>query len=73
MTRYAEVRQVLMDPRFNRSSLHAADAPPLLVVPNLLDSPDGLLNQDGTAHQLLRGPRAPAPSGGRSPRRAAAG
>ncbi|MDC0765471.1 cytochrome P450 [Streptomyces sp. HD] len=55
VTRYAEVRQVLMSPKFNRSSLHAADAPPLLVVPNLLDSPDGLLNQDGTAHQLLRG------------------
>ncbi|MFE0254124.1 cytochrome P450 [Streptomyces sp. NPDC059010] len=55
VTRYVEVRQVLMSPKFNRSSLHAADAPPLLVVPNLLDSPDGLLNQDGTAHQLLRG------------------
>ncbi|MFE6171544.1 cytochrome P450 [Streptomyces sp. NPDC056464] len=55
VTRYAEVRQVLMSPRFDRSSLHAPDAPPLLVVPNLLDAPDGLLNQDGTAHQLLRG------------------
>jgi cytochrome P450 len=55
VTRYAEVRQVLMDPRFDRSSLHAEDAPPLLVVPNLLDAPDGLLNQDGAAHQRLRG------------------
>ncbi|GHH00755.1 cytochrome P450 [Streptomyces lanatus] len=55
VTRYAEVRQVLMSPRFDRSSLHAPDAPPLLVVPNLLDAPDGLLNQDGAAHQLLRG------------------
>ena len=27
VTRYADVRQVLMDPRFNRSSLHAGDAP----------------------------------------------
>ncbi|RPF38724.1 cytochrome P450 [Streptomyces sp. TLI_185] len=55
VTRYADVRQVLMDPRFNRSSLHAEDAPPLLVVPNLLDDPNGLLNQDGEAHQRLRG------------------
>ncbi len=55
VTRYHEVRQVLMDPRFNRSSLHAEDAPPLLVVPNLLDAPEGLLNQDGAAHQRLRG------------------
>ncbi|MFF1295741.1 MULTISPECIES: cytochrome P450 [unclassified Streptomyces] len=55
VTRYAEVRQVLMDPRFDRSSLHAPNAPPLLVVPNLLDDPDGLINQDGPAHQLLRG------------------
>ncbi|MFI7404052.1 cytochrome P450 [Streptomyces sp. NPDC049541] len=55
VTRHADVRQVLMDPRFNRSSLHAEDAPPLLVVPNLLDDPNGLLNQDGEAHQRLRG------------------
>ncbi|MER5209864.1 cytochrome P450 [Streptomyces sp. NPDC002838] len=55
VTRYAEARQVLMDPRFDRSSLKAEDAPPLLVVPNLLDAPDGLLNQDGPAHQRLRG------------------
>ncbi|MFF7450066.1 MULTISPECIES: cytochrome P450 [unclassified Streptomyces] len=55
VTRYAEVRQVLMDPRFDRSSLHAPNAPPLLVVPNLLDDPNGLINQDGPAHQMLRG------------------
>ncbi|WP_030674972.1 cytochrome P450 [Streptomyces cellulosae] len=55
VTRYADVRQVLMDPRFDRKSLHAEDAPPLLVVPNLLDAPDGLLNQDGPPHQRLRG------------------
>ncbi|WP_405741057.1 cytochrome P450 [Streptomyces sp. NBC_00028] len=54
VTRYAEVRQVLMDPRFDRRSLHAENAPPLLVVPNLLDDPNGLLNQDGPAHQRLR-------------------
>ncbi|MEV0174274.1 cytochrome P450 [Streptomyces sp. NPDC050803] len=55
VTRYAEARQVLMDPRFDRRSLHAPGAPPLLVVPNLLDDPGGLLNQDGPAHQRLRG------------------
>ncbi|WP_328432605.1 MULTISPECIES: cytochrome P450 [unclassified Streptomyces] len=55
VTRYADVRQVLMDPRFNRSSLHAADAPPLLAVPNLLDDPDGMVNLDGEPHQRLRG------------------
>ncbi|WP_030043928.1 cytochrome P450, partial [Streptomyces resistomycificus] len=55
VTRYAEARRVLMDPRFDRRSLMAGDAPPLLVVPNLLDAPDGLLNQDGPGHQRLRG------------------
>lgn len=55
VTRYADVRQVLMDHRFNRSSLHAEDAPPLLVVPNLLDDPNGMVNLDGEAHQRLRG------------------
>lgn len=55
VTRYTEVRQVLMDPRFDRSSLYAGDAPPLLVVPNLLDDRNGLINQDGPAHQRLRG------------------
>jgi cytochrome P450 len=55
VTRYAEVRQVLMDPRFDRRSLHAEGAPPLLVVPNILDDPNGLLNQDGPGHQRLRG------------------
>ncbi|MGI5460489.1 cytochrome P450 [Streptomyces sp. CA-249302] len=55
VTRYADVRQVLMDPRFDRSSLHAPDAPPLLVVPNLLDDPNGLVNMDGEPHQRLRG------------------
>ncbi|MFD5073924.1 cytochrome P450 [Streptomyces sp. NPDC058371] len=54
ISRYADVRQVLMDPRFDRSSLYAEDAPRLLAVPNLLDDPNGLLNQDGPAHQRLR-------------------
>ncbi|MET7478435.1 cytochrome P450 [Streptomyces sp. NPDC005648] len=54
VTRYAEVRQVLMDPRFDRGSLHAPDAPPLFVVPNLLDDPNGMVNLDGEPHQRLR-------------------
>ncbi|GAA2665058.1 cytochrome P450 [Streptomyces vastus] len=54
VSRHADVRQVLMDPRFNRSSLYGDDPPRLLVVPNLLDSPNGLLNQDGPGHQRLR-------------------
>ncbi|MFD7819127.1 cytochrome P450 [Streptomyces sp. NPDC059785] len=54
VTRYPDVRHVLMDPRFDRRSLYAEDAPRLLAVPNLLDDPDGLLNQDGPAHQRLR-------------------
>ncbi|MEV6760283.1 cytochrome P450 [Streptomyces sp. NPDC051105] len=55
VTRYHDVRQVLMDQRFDRGSLYADDAPPLLVVPNLLSDPDGLVNQDGPGHQRLRG------------------
>ncbi|MEU3337823.1 cytochrome P450 [Streptomyces sp. NPDC002144] len=55
VTRYADVRQVLMDHRFDRRSLHADDAPPLLVVPNLLGDPDGMVNLDGEPHQRLRG------------------
>ncbi|TLS41799.1 cytochrome P450 [Streptomyces montanus] len=54
ISRHADVRQVLMDPRFNRSSLYGDDPPRLLAVPNLLDNPDGMLNQDGPAHQRLR-------------------
>ncbi|MHC3467257.1 cytochrome P450 [Streptomyces sp. 7R007] len=55
VTRYADVRQVLMDPRFDRRSLRAPDAPPLVLVPNLLDDPDGMVNMDGEAHRRLRG------------------
>lgn len=42
------------DPRLNRASLYAPDAPPVSVVPNILDDPDGLLNLDGAEHQRLR-------------------
>ena len=54
VTRYAEVRQVLMDPRFDRGSLHAPDAPPQLTVPNLLPGTDGMVNMDGEPHRRLR-------------------
>ncbi|MEU6237688.1 cytochrome P450 [Kitasatospora sp. NPDC047058] len=54
VTRHADVRQVLTDPRLGRAPLHAPDAPPLSVVPNLLDDPQSMLNIDGTEHQRLR-------------------
>ncbi len=52
--RHADVRQALTDPRLNRASLYAPDAPALTPYPNLLDDPDGILNIDGTEHQRLR-------------------
>lgn len=54
LTRHADVRQALTDPRLDRTSLFAADAPPVSVTPNLLDDPDSLLNIDGAEHQKLR-------------------
>ncbi|KRB72588.1 cytochrome [Kitasatospora sp. Root187] len=54
LTRHADVRQALTDPRLDRASLYAPGAPALSVVPNLLDDPDGLLNIDGIEHQKLR-------------------
>lgn len=54
VTRHADVRQVLTDPRLNRSLLYAADAPPISEIPNLLDDPGSMLNLDGTEHQRLR-------------------
>ncbi|GAA4884692.1 cytochrome P450 [Kitasatospora terrestris] len=54
VTRHADVRQVLADPRINRSSLYAAGAPPVTVTPNILDDPDSLLNSDGPEHQRIR-------------------
>ncbi|MFB7663175.1 cytochrome P450 [Kitasatospora sp. NPDC056138] len=53
-TRHADVRQVLTDPRLDRATLFAPDAPPTSTGPNLLDDPDGLLNIDGPEHQRLR-------------------
>ncbi|WP_145908488.1 cytochrome P450 [Kitasatospora viridis] len=52
--RHADVRQVLTDPRLDRSGLFAPDAPPLTPYPNLLDSPDTILSVDGVEHQRLR-------------------
>ncbi|MEV6207058.1 cytochrome P450 [Kitasatospora sp. NPDC051914] len=54
VTRHADVRQVLADPRMNRASLFAPDAPAITLVPNLLDDPQALLNLDGEEHQRLR-------------------
>ncbi|WP_380281764.1 cytochrome P450 [Kitasatospora purpeofusca] len=54
VSRHADVRQVLTDPRLGRATLHAPDAPPVTHVPNLLDDPTALLNIDGVEHQRLR-------------------
>lgn len=54
VTRHADVRQVLTDPRLDRASLYAPDAPPVALIPNILDAPDTLLNLDGPEHQRLR-------------------
>lgn len=54
VSRHADVRQVLTDPRLGRAPLLAPDAPPVSLVPNLLDDPQGLLSLDGAEHQRLR-------------------
>ncbi|MFJ9843246.1 cytochrome P450 [Kitasatospora sp. NPDC101155] len=54
VSRHADVRQVLTDPRLGRAPLYAPDAPPVTVTPNILDDPQGMLNIDGTEHQRLR-------------------
>lgn len=54
VSRHADVRQVLTDPRLGRAPLYAPDAPPITVTPNILDDPQGMLNIDGTEHQRLR-------------------
>ncbi|PBC70875.1 cytochrome P450 [Streptomyces sp. TLI_235] len=54
VTRHADVRQLLADPRLNRASLFAPDAPATTLVPNLLDDPQAMLNLDGEEHQRLR-------------------
>ncbi|MFC8452818.1 cytochrome P450 [Kitasatospora sp. NPDC057223] len=54
VSRHADVRQVLTDPRLNRSQLFAPGAPALSLSPGILDDPDVLLNLDGSEHQRLR-------------------
>ncbi|GHF63436.1 cytochrome P450 [Kitasatospora xanthocidica] len=54
VSRHADVRQVLTDPRLGRAPLYAPDAPPITVTPNILDDPQSMLNIDGTEHQRLR-------------------
>ncbi|MFJ4184544.1 cytochrome P450 [Kitasatospora sp. NPDC089509] len=54
VSRHADVRQVLTDPRLGRAPLYAPDAPPTTVTPNILDDPQSMLNIDGTEHQRLR-------------------
>ncbi|MFJ8622610.1 cytochrome P450 [Kitasatospora sp. NPDC093550] len=54
VSRHADVRQVLTDPRLGRAPLYAPDAPPITVTPNILDNPQSMLNIDGTEHQRLR-------------------
>ncbi|WP_033820527.1 cytochrome P450 [Kitasatospora sp. MBT63] len=53
-TRHADVRQVLTDPRIGRAPLYAPDAPPITLIPNILDDPDSMLNSDGPEHQRVR-------------------
>ncbi|MGW1152371.1 cytochrome P450 [Streptomyces rubiginosohelvolus] len=54
VSRYADVRQVLSDPRFGRARLYAPDAPALSDVPDLVNDPDLMFNQDGPDHLRLR-------------------
>ncbi|MEV7601267.1 cytochrome P450 [Kitasatospora sp. NPDC089797] len=54
VSRHADVRQVLTDPRLGRAPLYAPGAPPLTTTPNLLDDPQSMLNIDGVEHQRLR-------------------
>ncbi|WP_431789064.1 cytochrome P450 [Streptomyces sp. G9] len=54
VSRYADVRQVLSDPRFGRARLYTPDAPALSDVPDLVNDPDLMFNQDGPDHLRLR-------------------
>ncbi|MFH9610778.1 cytochrome P450 [Streptomyces sp. NPDC017448] len=54
VSRYPDVRQVLSDPRFGRAGLYTADAPALSDVPDLVNDPDLMFNQDGPDHLRLR-------------------
>ncbi|MEU1215382.1 cytochrome P450 [Streptomyces sp. NPDC005790] len=54
VSRYADVRQVLSDPRFGRAELYAPEAPALTGVPEIVNDPDLMFNQDGPGHLRLR-------------------
>ncbi|MFE3150188.1 hypothetical protein ACFXJ6_26600 [Streptomyces sp. NPDC059218] len=54
VTRYDDLHQVLTDSRFQRSPVHAPDAPPVSDSPSLLDSRDSIGRQDGDTHLCLR-------------------
>ncbi|MFI7288557.1 cytochrome P450 [Streptomyces anulatus] len=54
VSRYDDVRQVLSDPRFGRAQLYTPDAPALSRVPDLVNDPDLMFNQDGPDHLRLR-------------------
>ncbi|MFE1362921.1 cytochrome P450 [Streptomyces anulatus] len=54
VSRYEDVRQVLSDPRFGRAQLYGPGAPPLSDVPDLVNNPDLMFNQDGPDHLRLR-------------------
>ncbi|GAA2256060.1 cytochrome P450 [Streptomyces amakusaensis] len=54
VSRHRDVRHVLSDARFRRSQLYAPDAPALSAVPDLVNNPDLMFNQDGEDHLRLR-------------------
>ncbi|MGW0791283.1 cytochrome P450 [Streptomyces sp. NPDC002911] len=54
ISRYADVRQVLSDPRFGRAQLYGGDARSLPGVPEIVNDPDLMFNQDGPDHLRLR-------------------
>ncbi|MFI7086145.1 cytochrome P450 [Streptomyces anulatus] len=54
VSRYEDVRQVLSDPRFGRAQLYVPGAPALSDVPDLVNNPDLMFNQDGPDHLRLR-------------------
>ncbi|MFJ1675280.1 MULTISPECIES: cytochrome P450 [unclassified Streptomyces] len=54
VSRYADVRKVLTDPRFGRAGLHAPDTPSLTGESGLVSSLDLMFNQDGEDHLRLR-------------------
>ncbi|MFS0695158.1 cytochrome P450 [Streptomyces nitrosporeus] len=54
VSRYTDVRQVLSDERFGRARLYDPDAPAVAGVPEIVNDPDLMFNQDGPEHLRLR-------------------